>query len=166
MVIYSLSHNHQRLHMWRIPPEMRHWYQHIHSFITSKHYSLNNPSQSLPRNRAGRLFRAGRPFHASAQQRNTQRDSEVPRSASLGPRETPYDTPGLPCSMLLIWLLSYPERAGIPNASLRRFDDRPDFSDLDKSSLWESTAWLGGLSDRPVILQTIHYWIHIGLLTR
>ena len=70
---------------------------------------INNPSRSLPRNRAGRLFRAGRPFRASAQPRNPPRDSEVPRSASLGPRETPYDTPGLPCSMLLVCLLSYPE---------------------------------------------------------
>ena len=47
-----------------------------------------------------------------------------------------------------------PRRAGIPNAFIRRFDARPDSSDLGNSFPGDSTSWLGGLLDRPVILQT------------
>ena len=165
--------------------------------------SLINPSQSLPRNRTSRLFRAlqGSSALFRALQRSSALFSALPCSSTLfcalprssvlfralphssalfctlprqetflrnratppqglgSPpiklprlRETPYDSPGLPCSMIRIYS-RLPRRAGIPNASIHRFDARLDLSDLGNSFPGEG---LCGLSDRPVIIQTIH----------
>ena len=121
--------------------------------------SLINPSRSLPRNRAGRLLR-GLPRRetfpricATAQQ---------PPGTRKSPGKPPYAS-GNPLRLAWSSLLydirmtsRLPRRAGIPDAFIRQFDARPDSSDLGNSSPGDSTSWLGGRSDRPVILQTIH----------
>ena len=114
---------------------------------------FNNHSQTLPCNRASRLFHATALAGSSAQPRRetlpctTPRDMEVPRTASPDFQETPYHMPGLPCPTPL------PREGGYPlNASLHWSDDRPEPSNLGWSSLWDPNAELSGLLDRPVFL--------------
>ena len=95
------------------------------------------------------------PGDLSSQPCNTPQGLGSPPVSLPRLREPPYDSPGLPCSMIRIDS-RLPRRAGIPNASIRRFDARPDLSDLGNSFPGEYPSGLSGLSDRPVILQTIH----------
>ena len=66
----------------------------------------------------GRAYPATPPIDSSLGDLFTQpfpRDPEVPRIASPGFWETPYDTLGLPCfTSMVCYHLGYPERAGIP----------------------------------------------------
>ena len=122
------------------------------------HYTLSliiTPELFPGRLYPGRVFRATTPVDSSVHLRHAPRDSEVPRTASTGPLETPYETPGLPCitsTVLYIYISSpLPRKGGYHlKASLRRSDDRPDLSDLGWSSHWEAHAKLSGPSDRPV----------------
>ena len=93
--------SHPTVHMWRIPPEMRHWYQQY--IFNHDHYytTVQTVSPEQPRIRATAQFPQG---------------LGSPPSSLLRLRETPYTTllvfPALyPTSRLL----SYPARAGIPN---------------------------------------------------
>ena len=95
--IYITMQSHQTFYMWRAPPEMRHWYQRIHS---NHYHNILQYKQSLPNNRASAQPRSTLShftivYQSLPKNRATAQCLQGPGSppnSLLRLRETPYTT--------------------------------------------------------------------------